>query len=106
AFPILLRHAQRWCQRMGKGPRAAHRIIFLQPRDGVAYLGSKYAVNGTAILAQPAQPGLHRAYASPFQNELFVGLEVVNPSPLIARRKVSRVYILPLMEQTVLVSLS
>src|SRR5205809_678274 len=92
--------------RIVERPCNAHGIIFLQARDSLAYLGSKYAVDGTAIIAKPAQRGLHRSNISRLHDELFVSLEVVNPSPLVPWRKVSRVYIFPLVEQTVFISLS
>src|SRR5207249_2339357 len=96
--PTLSRHVQRSSHRIGERPGDAHGIILLQARDGFAYFWCKQAVDWAAIIAQPAQGGLHGTHVSGLQNELFVSLKVINPSPLVAWCEVSRIYILSLVE--------
>src|SRR5438874_4167882 len=92
----------------GLGERSGdtHRIILLKARDGITYFWSKDAVNRAAIIAQSAQCGLHRTDIRRLHNQLFGSLEVVTPSPLVAWREISGVHVLPLVEQTQLISLS
>src|SRR6266481_1696005 len=89
----------------GGGTGAPHEIIFLKPCNGIAYVWGKYTIDGTAVITQPAQLRLHGTDISRLHNELFAGLEVVTPSPLVAWRKIGGVQTLPLMNKSPLVTL-
>jgi hypothetical protein len=90
----------------GKRTGYAHRIILLQPCNGVAHFLGEHTVDWSAIIAQPAQGCLHRSNISRIQNELVAALKVVHPSPGISGRKISRVHVRRLMSGSPLVPLS
>src|SRR6267378_5665037 len=100
-----LRHVQRSSHRIGECPCDAHGIILLEPRDGFSHLRSEYSVNGAAVITQPSQRRLHRAHISGLQDYLFVSLEVIAPSPLVAWRKVGGVQSFSLMGNPPVVAL-
>src|SRR4029077_8073873 len=100
-----LRHVQHSSHRIGERSRNAHRITLLQPRNSIAYRWGKYTVDGTAVIPQPTQRRLHGAHISGLHNELFVGLEGVTPSALVAGRKIGGVQSFSLMGKPPLVAL-
>src|SRR6266545_4271252 len=89
----------------GECPRNAHRRVLLKPCNGIAYFWREYPIDGSAVITKPTQRRLHGAHISGLLNYFLVTLEVVRPSPLVARRKVRGVESLPLMEKSPFVSL-
>jgi len=80
-------------------------MILLEPSNGLAYVWCKYTIDGTAVITQSAQLRLHGTHISRLHNELFVGLEIVTPSPFVAWRKIGGVYSFALMNKSPLVAL-
>src|SRR5438270_158509 len=75
--------------RVGERATHPHRVIFLQACDGVADIVRKDAVNRAAIVSEPAQVPLQCRNVSRLYHQLFVRLEIIDPTGVIARGKIS-----------------
>src|SRR5205807_7285111 len=77
---------------------------FLKTRYRVAHFIGENAVNRAAIVSQPAQISLQRAEISRLNHQLFVGLEIIDPTPVISPRKISGAHRRHLMEQAMVIA--
>src|SRR5690348_17965669 len=70
----------------------AHRIILLKTGYGEAYLVRKHSIDPAAIVSQPLQIPLQRGDVRRVGHQLFVTLEIINPTPAIPVVIISRAH--------------
>src|SRR6266513_6190860 len=80
-------------------------IILLKTRNCGTNLWRKDAVNRTAIIAEPAQCGLHFADITRLHNQLLRSLKIIIKTPTISWCEVGGGHRTPLMQQSPFVSL-